>query len=517
MLTLVERQASRALRESPIVITNRIELTPAQRVATERILAGLRAAGIVVLRAAHGMGRTTVLRHVHAIAGGTMIGAREFMSVLAAHQANALEEAFLALVDGALDRYHLVIIDDFHLIKAVVNACDYPRTYLLEIAITAMLDRAAARHKRIVLATNEERAPQPIDSRAYQVELGSFGPGDYECLCQPSLDSAAAGRLNYAEIHRFAPDLNAHQISNSCAWVKQNSAVETARFIEYLAAQNLTSNVELEQVQPVDWNDLKGFDDVIHALEAKVALPFENRALAAQLQLKPKRGVLLAGLPGTGKTTIGRALAARLKGKFFLIDGTVIAGTDNFYTRVRRIFDAAKHNAPSVVFIDDGDLIFENSDGQGFHRYLLTMLDGLESASAERVCVIITAMDVNSLPPALLRSGRIELWLETRLPDTGARAAILTPRLAQLPPPLGAVDIGRIAEASAKLTGADLRAVVEDGKLLFAHDQASGKATRPVEEYFLEAIETVRANRLRYARRRPAPFLTNASYGFIGE
>src|SRR5579862_2261102 len=367
MLTLVERRASRALRENPVVITNRIELTPAQSLAAGRILAGLRASGLVLLRAGHGMGRTTVLRHVHSAAGGTLIGAREFMTVLAAHQANALEEAFLALVDGALDRHDLVIIDDFHLIKAVVNACDYPRTYLLDIAITAMLDRAAARRKQIVLATNEERAPQPIDSRAYQVEMGSFGPGDYESLCRASLDSAAAGRLNYAEIHRFAPDLNAHQIGNSCAWVKPDGGLDTARFIEYLAAQNMTSNVELEQVQPVDWNDLKGFDDVIQALEAKVALPFENHTLAAQLQLKPKRGVLLAGPPGTCKTTIGRALAARLKGKFFLIDGTVIAGTDNFYTRVRRIFDAAKHNAPSVVFIDDGDLIFENSDGQGFH------------------------------------------------------------------------------------------------------------------------------------------------------
>ena len=72
--------------------------------------------------------------------------------------------------------------------------------------------------------------------------------------------------------------------------------------------------------------------------------------------------------------------------------------------------------------------------------------------------VVLTAMDVNSLPPALLQYEPIELWLETRLPTPARRAAILTPRLAQLPPPLGAVDIGRITEASAKLTGADLQA-----------------------------------------------------------
>jgi SpoVK/Ycf46/Vps4 family AAA+-type ATPase len=239
--------------------------------------------------------------------------------------------------------------------------------------------------------------------------------------------------------------------------------------------------------------------------------------LAAELQLRPKRGVLLAGPPGTGKTTIERALAARLRSKFFLIDGTVIAGTYNFYDRVQKIFEAAKRNAPSVVFIDDCDLIFENSEGKGFYRYLLTMLDGLESASAERVCVIITAMDAHSLPPAILRSGRIELWLETRLPDAGARAAILGERLSKAPPPLATADIGAIAEASHGLTGADLMAVVEDGKLLFAHDKATGEAARPVEEYFLEAIATVRANRRNYTRRRPAQFMEAREYGFIVE
>ena len=226
--------------------------------------------------------------------------------------------------------------------------------------------------------------------------------------------------------------------------------------------------------------------------------------------------MLLAGPPGTGKTTIERALAARLRSKFFLIDGTVIAGTYNFYDRVQKIFEAAKRNAPSVVFIADCDLIFENSEGKGFYRYLLTMLDGLESASAERVCVIITAMDAHSLPPAILRSGRIELWLETRLPDAGARAAILGERLSK-PPPLATADIGAIAEASHGLTGADLMAVVEDGKLLFAHDKATGEAARPVEEYFLEAIATVRANRRNYTRRRPAQFMEAREYGFIVE
>src|SRR5207244_2890188 len=166
----------------------------------------------------------------------------------------------------------------------------------------------------------------------------------------------------------------------------------------------------------------------------------------------------LAGPPGTGKTTIGRALAHRLKSKFFLIDGTIISGTQNFYGQIHHIFEAAKQNAPCIIFIDDSDVIFESGEELGLYRYLLTMLDGLESESMGRVCVMMTAMDVSHLPPALIRSGRIELWLEMRLPEEEARAEILSQALATLPAALGGdVDLPRLASATAGFTGADLK------------------------------------------------------------
>jgi SpoVK/Ycf46/Vps4 family AAA+-type ATPase len=226
------------------------------------------------------------------------------------------------------------------------------------------------------------------------------------------------------------------------------------------------------------------------------------------------RGVLLAGPPGSGKTTIGRALAHRLKSKFFLIDGTVVAGSDFFYRKVTQVFEDAKRNAPSVVFIDDADVIFEGKDEPGFYRYLLTMLDGLESARAERVCVMMTAMDVNSLPAAMVRSGRIELWLETKLPDEAARAAILREKLAKLPAVIGGADIPTLANASRGMTGADLKAVVEDAKLLYAQDVVLNTPSRPAEQYYLEAMATVRANGRRRSRRASVRPIGATQFGF---
>src|SRR5262249_46463499 len=150
-----------------------------------------------------------------------------------------------------------------------------------------------------------------------------------------------------------------------------------------------------------------------------------------------------------------------------------------FYPHVHWLFEQAKANAPAVLFIDDSDVIFEGGSEMGLYRYLLTMLDGLESASAGRVCVIMTAMEVSNLPPALLRSGRIELWLEMKLPDTAAREAILNVHLTPRPAALAELDLHRVAEATERFTGADLKRLAEDGKNLLAREIVRRVPLRP--------------------------------------
>jgi len=126
------------------------------------------------------------------------------------------------------------------------------------------------------------------------------------------------------------------------------------------------------------------------------------------------------------------------------------------------------------------------------------MIDGLESESAGRVCVMMTAMDVGRLRPALVRSGRVELWLEMKLPDPEARAQILSDHLKTLPEELREPDVPQLIAATEGFTGADLKRLVEDGKAIYVYDKARGAELKPTSDYFMRAVEVVKENKQRY-------------------
>jgi transitional endoplasmic reticulum ATPase len=472
-------------------------LCPAQKRAFDYLSMGLEVGSILRLSGGVGRGKTTVLKELHQKVGGAFLNLKDFVEASAQKHPLALEETLYQLLFDALKSQPLVIMDDVHLLDLYSSGCHfYPRSGYFNSIMMGLCTYALDAGKKFIFSTRDHFA-EAAAQRSYSFGIERFKVEDYATLVT-MFYGGPAKQLDFEKIFRFAPKLNAHQLKAACQWLKRKD-LTTDVFIEYLRSQRLASNVDLGEVQVVDLKDLRGVDDVLRKLEINIVLPLENDELANRFSLRSKRGVLLYGPPGTGKTTVGRALAHRLKGKFFLIDGTFIAGTNSFYDRINQVFESAKDNAPSVIFIDDADAIFEDGEERGLYRYLLTMIDGLESESAGRVCVMMTAMDVAHLPPALVRSGRVELWLEMKLPDASARAAILSDYLKNLPEELNQVETPPLVAATDGFTGADLKRTIEDGKAIYAYDKAKGEQPKPTIEYFMRAVDAVKENKQHYA------------------
>jgi transitional endoplasmic reticulum ATPase len=478
--------------------TTKIQLCPVQQAALESLLGGLKIGSIFRVWGGVGRGKSTVLKEVHKQAGGALLGMKDFVDASSDKHPLALEETLYNLVLDALKAHPVVIVDDFHLLDLYHAGCHfYPRSGYLNSVIMALCNYALEANRKLIFSTTSHLA-EAAEQRSYSFGIDKFKAEDYAALVNGWLDGTTA-KLDFEKIFRFAPKLNAHQLKAACKWLAGHPSLNTEVFVDYLRSQRLASNVDLEEVRAVDLRDLKGVDDVLRSLEINIVLPLENDALANEFKLRSKRGVMLYGPPGTGKTTVGRALAHRLKGKFFLIDGTFIAGTNDFYKRISQVFEAAKENAPSVIFIDDADTIFEDGEERGLYRYLLTMLDGLESESAGRICVMMTAMNVANLPPALTRSGRVELWLEMKLPNAEARQIIMQQSIAELPRELQEVDMAALTSATEGFTGADLKRLIDDGKAIYAYDKSKRHDLKPPTEYFQKAVEGVRENKQRFA------------------
>lgn len=493
-----------------------IQLIPAQESAYAGLKYAIKAGSLMLLSCHAGRGRTTVLRKLHEETGGGFVTGKDYIETSADRHPLSLEETLHSVVNAAMEKNEIVYVDDIDLIHDATSSCHfYPRGKYIETALLELGNAALRGNKKLIVSTDGSIA-QSFASRSYSFSIPRYTPADYAALLAIFIGAESAAALDAEKIFRFAPKLSGHQLRAACHWLAASSCISTDQFIEYLRSNRLASNVDLSEVQEANLKDLRGVDDVLRSLEIHIVLPLSDDTLSSELGLKPKRGVLLYGPPGTGKTTVGRALAHRLRGKFFLIDGTFIAGTNDFYGRIHHVFESAKENSPSVIFIDDADALFEDGEERGLYRYLLTMLDGLESEGTARVCVMMTAMNLQHLPPALVRSGRVELWLEMKLPDADARSEILKAHLKGISPSLASCNVDEVIAATDAFTGADMKSLVADAKGLYAFGRATGLALRPATEYFLESANGVRENKRRYeeaerasranARGVPNPF-----------
>lgn len=487
-----------------------VPLSPSQQNVYNRLHNLLPKSPLLGLACKSGCGRTTILQNLAETLDAYYLRPADVFEQMEQLHPQQLQEGILRTFLKAFEGNSRVILDDFHVVSSILSSCYMSaRPNVLGIALDEVLRLLEKGGKQLILGLDRAVVPNPLYNHCLFAGMPAFTPDDFEFLFH-RLGGEKMKAVDYGRIHTFAPKLTAHQMRMACIYLEEVKApIDTESFTRFLEAHALISNVNREEVEEVSLESLHGVGEVIRQMEVDIIVPFERDDLAKELGLRPKRGVLLYGPPGTGKTTIGRALAHRLRSKFFLIDGTVISGTQNFYGSIQNIFAQALANAPSILFIDDCDLLFENEEETGLYRYLLTMLDGLESKGNSLVTVILTAMNIGSLPPALVRSGRVELWLEMKLPDANARREILRTYLAENPLSLAENELEDMAGRTEGMTGADLRRIVADARNLYGYDVAKEQEQLSPVAYLEKAIRQLEKHREQLAA---APAFTAAHH-----
>jgi len=214
-----------------------------------------------------------------------------------------------------------------------------------------------------------------------------------------------------------------------------------------------------------------------------------------ELGAKIPRGVLLLGAPGTGKTLLARSVAGEAQVPFFHMSGSefveMFVGVGA--SRVRSLFDKAKHNAPCILFIDEIDAVGRKRGAGlgGSHdereqtlNQILVEMDGFEPT--QNIIVIAATNRPDVLDPALLRPGRFDRRVTIDLPDLNDREAILKVHIQKKPLAKDA-NLRTIAERTAGFSGADLANLLNEAAILAARNSKK----EIVNEDMFEAIEKV--------------------------
>ncbi len=241
----------------------------------------------------------------------------------------------------------------------------------------------------------------------------------------------------------------------------------------------------------IGWGDIGGLNEEIKQIKEVIELPLKNPELFEKVGIEAPKGILLYGLPGTGKTLLAKAVAASTNSTFieiisselnqkFIGDGAKL---------VKDIFTLAREKAPSVVFIDELDaLASQRLDiGTGGERevertfmQLLAEIDGFDNLKNVKIIGATNRIDV--LDPALLRPGRFDRLIEIPLPDESSRKKIFEIHTKEMT--LEEIDLNELIKKTEGFSGADIKYLCTEA----GYFAIRGKRTIVKMEDFIKAL-----------------------------
>jgi transitional endoplasmic reticulum ATPase len=224
----------------------------------------------------------------------------------------------------------------------------------------------------------------------------------------------------------------------------------------------------------VTYEEIGGLSDAIQRIREMVELPMKHPEIFKRLGIDPPRGLILHGPPGTGKTLLAKAVAGESEANFVHINGPEIMS--KFYgeseQKLRKIFEEAEENAPSIIFIDELDAIApkrEDVQGEVERRVVAQLLATMDGLKVRGQVVVIGATNrVNALDPALRRPGRFDREIEIGVPDETGRLEVLLIHSRGMPLTTegeNTVNLQDLAKITHGFVGADLNALCREAAM----------------------------------------------------
>jgi transitional endoplasmic reticulum ATPase len=363
----------------------------------------------------------------------------------------------LTLMDGLVARGKVVVIGATNRPNAIDPALRRPGRFDREIEI-GIPDRDG-RHDILQIHTRGMPLIDDINLDRFAKITHGFVGADLE-----SLSKEAAMR----SLRRELPKINMEQ-SKIPIEVLNKIKITDDDFENALKDIQPSAIREIQIQRPnVHWEDIGGLSDVKNELAEVVEWPLKYPDLFSEGDVKPPKGLLLYGLPGTGKTLIAKAVATTSESNFISIKGPELLSkwVGESEKGVREIFRKARQAAPCIIFFDEIDSIAprRNTSSAGDSHVtermvsqLLTEIDGLEDLKG--VVIIGATNRPDIIDEALLRPGRFDRIIDVPLPDKDARQQILAIHTKKKP--LDSTwDMNKLIELTEGFTGADLEALV---------------------------------------------------------
>ncbi|MBI5176756.1 CDC48 family AAA ATPase [Candidatus Micrarchaeota archaeon] len=251
------------------------------------------------------------------------------------------------------------------------------------------------------------------------------------------------------------------------------------------------------EVPNVKWEQIGGLEEIKRELKEAVELPLKSPEVFARVGIRPVRGILLFGYPGTGKTLLAKAVATQSEANFISVRGPELLSkwVGDSEKGIREIFRKARSASPCIIFFDEIDAIAparggEDNDSHVTERMVNTLLAEMDGIQNLRDIVVIGATNrADILDPALLRPGRFDKVLFIPAPDEKTRLEILKVHTRKMPiaKDVGLADIAKKTEG---YSGADLEGLCREAGMNALRDNLGAKEVS--RKHFEKALGAVR-------------------------